>query len=99
MRLEQWAVTYSAGTIMDPYKAPELYHKGLCGAVYNNPEFNDGEIITTTRLVKIERQEDGKVLATTRSGSVYELGEVNPLYEEFHPNSLERLLKQDFSHS
>lgn len=85
MRLENWSVVVRDP---DPYKAPEAQQACLSGNVYDHPTYSDGNVITTSRIVKVE---DGKV--HTVSGSVYELGEVDPEYERMFPGARGRLFK------
>lgn len=82
-RLERWSVFDDA----DPYRAPEDQAKRLQGYVYGNPRFEEGEHVYTTAIVGIAGG-----LMVTRSGSRYELGEVDPAYEKLYPNAKERLL-------
>lgn len=83
MKLENWSVV-----VLDfsPYTAPEALPKGLHGFVYGNPKFADGDEVTTTAIVGTR---EGRVL--TRSGSEYELGEVDPDYEAQFPNARSRV--------
>jgi hypothetical protein len=46
--------------------------------VFGHPEFENGDRVYTTRIVAINGRE-----VTTRSGTVYTLGEVNPDYVEW----------------
>ena len=82
MKLENWAVVYT-----DPYRAPEDQHPHLHGTVYGNPKFDDGEDITTSRIVQIDPVAK---TVTTYSGSVYELGAVDPEWEKLYPDSAAR---------
>lgn len=83
MRLENWCIVSDG----DPYLAPEMQKSYLNGKVYGHPRFDEGHYVTTSRIIEVK---DGKV--HTRSGSVYELGKVDPSYEEQFPKALERLL-------
>lgn len=83
MRLENWSVTR---TVLNPYQAPETGTPALAGRVYGHEAIEDGSFIITTRPVTVS---DGKV--RTASGSLYELGEVDPGYEAAYPNAKERL--------
>ncbi len=64
--LHNWSTNLSSA---DPYKAPEQCSTRLKGNVYGHPKFNDGDLITTSTINKIE----GRII-TTDSGSVYRLG-------------------------
>ena len=89
MKLHNWAIV---SLNLDPYMAPECQPKGLHGEVHGSTFFEDGTSITTSRLVKVEI--DGPLtFIHTVSGSLYELGEVNPNYEAAYPGALERLRK------
>lgn len=85
MVIENWSVVIIK---YDPYKAPEQQDVRIEGYVFGSPLLIDGDPITTSTVVGIE---DGKV--RTASGSLYELGEVDPEYEKFFPGARERLLK------
>lgn len=71
MRLENWAVVSHA----DAYTPPEMARKQLVGLVYGHHRIPDGEHVRTSDLAKVQ----GRTV-TTVSGSVYELGTVNPDY-------------------
>lgn len=64
--LNNWAVVGN----QTPYQAPEMVTKHLSGQVYGHPRFADGEVVTTSAIVKV----DGKQVQTA-SGSAYILGE------------------------
>jgi len=68
-RLEQWCWREPA----DPFRAPEVSSKLLCGIVYDHPGRPDGSQITTSPVVSFA---DG--VATTTSGTRYRLGEPAP---------------------
>ena len=72
IKLENWSVTFAGG---DPYTPPEAQIKILQGNAFGHPRSKDGEFIHTSPVVKVE----GRV-ATTFSGSVYELGKIDPKY-------------------
>jgi hypothetical protein len=88
MILEKWALVL----LGDPYTPPEAWTQALHGDVYGNPKFADGDSVTTTQIVS-GRVEGDNVLITTKSGSEYLLGVVNPNYEAAYPNARERVLK------
>lgn len=85
MRLENWGIIQSPS---NPYEAPEMRKMQVTGDVYDhpNPKWDDGHGITTSNVVKIENG-----IAYTRSGSEYELGEVDPEYLKMFPNALDIL--------
>lgn len=75
-RLENWSVVCLAN---NPYMAPELRTSHLSGQIYGRrPEFLDGEIVTTSYIVKAEGNK-----ITTFSGSVYILGTPSQDYIEW----------------
>ena len=82
VRLENWSVVNN----QDPYKAPELRRAGLCGKAYGHPLHSDGTPIITSPVLMVH---DGLVF--TKSGSVYELGAVDPAYEDVYPDARQRL--------
>ena len=71
MKMENWCV---CSTDNDPYLAPECVLKKLRGNVYGNPKFGEGDLIVSSPLVELDLKENR---AVTKSGSVYELGEVD----------------------
>jgi hypothetical protein len=73
MRIEDWTVVGNQN--QNPYQAPEERRWQVRGEVYGNPSFPDGHGIRTSDVVMVT----GNVI-TTRSGSVYELGEPNEEY-------------------
>ena len=72
-KLEQWSVSIS-----NPYLPPEAQSSHLSGKVYGHPRFDDGYEITTSAIVKTEKR-----VVTTKTGSMYELGEPDPQYVEW----------------
>lgn len=89
MRLENW---HFGITELDPYTPPECAGSVLGGEVYGHPNFNDGDKVTTSRLVEFDPK--GKV-AITASGSVYELGAPKKEWvswlREFHKDALKNI--------
>ena len=79
MKIENWSIVVLN---CDPYQPPETQISGISGQVYNHPTYKDGKHITTS---KIEDFKDGCVV--TRSGSIYELGKIDPLYAKVYPNA------------
>jgi len=82
-RIESWSVAGGG----DPYTAPELRTLHLQGIVYGHPKFEEGHPIVTTPIIGIA---DGGVV--TKSGSVYQLGAVDTMYEDQFPGARDRLL-------
>jgi hypothetical protein len=62
----------------------------LCGIVTNHPEIVDNSFITTSRVVDC-KEENGKTIVITRTGTNYVLGDVSKQYEELFPNALNTL--------
>jgi hypothetical protein len=85
MRIENWAIV---SPTPDPYAPPETLELSLQGKVFNHPRFDDGHIIITSSI--IGKNDENEIL--TCSGSSYELGQVNPLYEKKFPGARNRLL-------
>lgn len=85
MKIENWAVVES---IVNPYAAPEMRALSLQGQVFGHPRFNDGQYITTSSIDKKNDRDE----VVTISGSSYELGRVDPSYEEKFPNARNKLL-------
>lgn len=83
MKIENWSVTL-VGPI-DPYKPPEAHKQAISGNVYGNPKFPEGCFVTTSSIKRV--LSDGVI---TKSGSFYELGEIDPEYEKLYPNARER---------
>ena len=71
--LEDWCVVY----LGDPYKAPELRDMCLHGKVYNHPNFQDGEAVTTSPVQRAE----GRFVWT--QNSTYNLGRASESYLEW----------------
>lgn len=94
IRLKNWSVFASNNNEFLP---PELLYFHLQGKAYGHPRFNDGDHITTSRIVEINDKGDHKE-AKTRSGSVYCLypEDVDPEAEKQFPDYYERLrIKHD----
>ncbi len=86
--LENWSVVALSA---DPYTAPECIPQGLHGNVYGHPRFVDGVPITTSRIVT---RDAAAQTATTKSGTFYSLGEIDPNYEAAYPGARERFFNQ-----
>ena len=82
-RLDSWSIVGDN----DPYTAPELRALHLQGLVYDHSGFDDGHTIVTSPILGIA---DGGVV--TKSGSVYQLGAVDTMYEDQFPGARDRLL-------
>lgn len=88
MKLKNWSVTSNNNGFM----APEMMKFYLQGNVYGHPRFNDGDPVTTSRIIEINDKGDYKE-CITRSGSVYELykEDVDSSAEKEYPNYYDRL--------
>lgn len=84
MRITNWVLIAHA----DRSPLPQGHSRKLRGDVYGHPRFPDGYRVTTTRIVGTR---DGRIV--TRSGSHYELGDPQPLYEAVFPGAKQRLLE------
>ena len=69
-RLENWSVV-----VDDPFRAPETGGQCLAGNTYGDPRRADGTHVVTSPVVSVNG-----ALVTTRSGSVYRLGEASAEY-------------------
>lgn len=87
-KLEQWSVV--AGDF-NPYTPPECVERRLHGQVSEHPTFPDGAEVTTSRIVRVAGGE--RLLAVTNSGTTYELGEIDPRYEEAYPGAKQRFIE------
>jgi len=85
MRIEEWAVVHPTP---DPHAAPETQTQRLGGKVFGHPRFKDGHRVTTSSIRG--KNISGEVV--TKSGSSYELGEIDPGYEKAFPDAKNRLL-------
>ncbi|MDY6958323.1 MAG: hypothetical protein SVK08_04125 [Halobacteriota archaeon] len=77
MKLENWSVVSNA----TPYTAPEAIVPSLQGYVYNHPKHEDGKHVITSHIVAVYGRK-----VQTWSGSIYELGKVDPKYQEAYPD-------------
>lgn len=87
--LENWGLAQSP---MSLYHAPELAPVMLVGTVTGHPRLRDGAEIRTSPIVDVE-EVNGNLVATTQSGTRYELGVVHPDYERLYPGAVDRILK------
>lgn len=83
MKLENWAVVEE----YEPYTASELRKARLQGTVYGHPKHDDGKRVVTSSIQKVDPVAK---TVTTRSGSVYELGKVDPEWEAQFPDAESR---------
>jgi len=75
-RLEQWSLVILGD--VSGYEAPERLPRAARGRVYEREGFTDGKGVTTSRIVEM-----GEDYVITRSGTRYDLGEVDPDYVQF----------------
>lgn len=85
MRLENWSVVVQPTA--NPYMAPEQLKSCLHGKIYGHSRFEDGSNVTTSEIIGINKDK-----IETYSGSIYELGKVDPLYEKKYPDAKNRLI-------
>jgi hypothetical protein len=64
----------------------------ICGEVYGNPSFNDGDFVVTSAISKVVREDEQTVCYTRNSR--YVLENVNEYYEAMFPDAENRLLTQ-----
>jgi hypothetical protein len=74
---------------LDNWSLVGIESPSLHGNVSDSPNFENGEFIRTSYICKAI---DGNHVQTY-SGSIYELGTVDPLYERMYPNALQRLIE------
>lgn len=77
MRIENWSFILTGD---DVYTPPERRQRHLKGQVYGHPKFTDGDTIYTSAVATVDMVHH---VVTTLSGSVYELGAINPDYEKW----------------
>ena len=73
-KLEHWS-TQMEGSLYTP---PELRNTVLTGYVFGHPDYDDGHPIITSSIVLVR----GKIIKT-KSGSEYELGEIEPEFKKW----------------
>jgi hypothetical protein len=76
--LNNWTLYYNA----DPYKAPELWKLRLAGEIAGHPRHYDGKTVSTSSVLSI-KDDNGVLVAETRSGSLYKLGNPDKLYAKW----------------
>jgi hypothetical protein len=84
MKLDQWSVGRHKRE--DAWTPPEMVRPCLRGVVSGHPQRKDGTMLCTSPIVGVT-----STAAVTESGSVYELGEVDPEYEAAFPDARNRL--------
>lgn len=79
--IEQWYIQVVRQSF-NPYLAPELQRVNgvVVGYVYNHEGFADGDEITTSLIDTMDEQSN---TITTTSGSVYQLGNMQPEYKSW----------------
>jgi hypothetical protein len=75
-RLEEWSIVSIPS---NPFQAPELWSKRLSGKVYDDDRFEEGSIVTTSRLVELNLKSGYALTKNTR----YELGSPSDEYIEW----------------
>lgn len=84
MRIDHWCIIARSSPWLQP---PEHERFCLHGVVRGHYRCADGKEVTTSTIVS--RRGDRVV---TKSGSEYELGPADPMYEALYPNARERML-------
>jgi hypothetical protein len=84
MKLEKWCVISRSSPALEP---PELERFCLHGFVSGHARCADGKEVTTSLVVG-----RNGINVVTKSGSEYELGIVDPVYESLYPKAKRRLL-------
>ena len=80
IRIDNWCVVDAPDS---EFTAPELRERCLHGIVTGHPHVDDGESVTTSAITGLS----GNSFIKTRSGSIYELGDVLPDYEKLYPEA------------
>ncbi len=85
MKLDHWSLRSRPLGRIEPPEVP-----GVClfGNVVGHPYHLDGKEVLTTAVLHF-----GLDCVITKSGSEYELGEIDPAYEMLYPGARERLLQ------
>jgi hypothetical protein len=71
-----------------PYQAPELGYPALQGKAYGHPKFEDGTLITTSKIIGKTECEN----SILTKNSLYVLGAIDTEYEKLYPDARSRLL-------
>lgn len=82
MRIENWAIVI-ADESRSGYTPPEFQSRRVVGNVYGNPAFEDGTIVTTSRIVEVINP----LMVKTKTGSTYILGEPDEKYLAVYPEA------------
>lgn len=77
--IQNWAIVLQPGYKITGYEAPEQIPYCLCGNIYNDERFADGEEITTSRIVEKIDEETFR----SHSGTIYKVGKKKADYELF----------------
>ena len=85
--LDNWSTIFASN---DPFLAPELNQMALQGNVYNHPRFDDGEFVTTSPIVDVDKNNN----IITESGSIYQLYQADEKYAKKFPVPFLRLIDQ-----
>lgn len=85
MKVEHWSLRSRPMGRIEP---PEMPGVCLHGQVIGHPYHIDGKEVLTTAVLNF-----GLDTVITKSGSEYELGEVDPAYEKLFPGAEQRLLR------
>ena len=83
IRIEDWAIVCRR---IGLYCSPEQSSKHLCGKVQNHPACPSGKSITTSAIIGRR----GKFVVT-KSGSLYDLGNMRSEFAAQFPDATERL--------
>ena len=82
IRIENWAIViYDASG--SGYTPPEFHSRKIVGNVYGHPKFENGDIITTSRIIEVINSHKIRTI----SGSIYELGEPDEKYLQVYPQA------------
>jgi len=83
------------GVPVDPnsFAAPELQAYRLQGYVHGHPRFEDGDAVTTSRIIAIQDVGDHLVVSTKNTAYDVYPDDVDPAAEAQHPGYYERLRK------
>ena len=88
-KLDNWCVTFHPFDRPSAFTPPECVRKCLHGIVTGHHKKADGTSVTTSY---IERKTQTNQIVTS-SGTIYDLGDVDPEYEKQYPGALETLLR------
>lgn len=80
IRIDYWQIVHDSGLV--PYTAPELVRLYLRGFAHDHPKLGSQEI-QTSAVINFHLGKNGARLVTTKSGSVYLLGKINPKYRKW----------------